>query len=256
MSFIAIDVGNTQIVFGIMDRETIRMSCRLETDRHKTEDEYAVIFRSLLEIHHIDAGELEGGIISSVVPSLKSVIQEAVYSITGKYCMIVGPGLKNGLRIQIDNPAQLGSDQVAYAVAVVAEYPLPALVIDLGTATTISVISKKGAYLGGLIMPGVFVSLDGLIARTSLLPNISLSDGPKGLVGTNTNDCIVNGVLYGNAAMLDGIAQRLSEDLEEEPTVIVTGGSADLILPYCRKKMIRDADLLLKGLREIYLRNI
>ena len=255
MSFLAIDVGNTQIVFGVLDEKEIYMSCRLETDRHKTADEYAVIFRSLLAIHKVDADGIEGSILSCVAPSLRAVIQEAVISLTGKRCMVVGPGLKNGLQIRIDNPAQLGSDQVAYAVAAVAEYPLPALVIDMGTATTISVIGKSGAYQGGMIIPGLSISLDNMIARTSLLPHISLADGPKGLIGTNTNDCIVNGAIYGCAAMLDGLTERIAEELGEEPTVIATGDPAARIVPFCRKNMIMDSDLLLKGLRLIYMRN-
>lgn len=255
MSFLAIDVGNTQIVFGVLDKKEIYMSCRLETDRHKTADEYAVVFRSLLVIHRIDPDDLEGGIISCVVPSLRAAIQDAVYDIIGKKCMIVGPGLKNGLQIRIDNPAQLGSDQVAHAVAVVAEYALPALIIDMGTATTVSVISRNGAYQGGMIMPGLSISLDSMISRTSLLPHISLADGPRSMIGSNTNDCIVSGMIYGTAAMLDGLVERLTEEIGEKPSVIVTGGLADQIIPYCRCNMILDKDLLLKGLRDIYLRN-
>ncbi len=253
--FLAIDAGNTNIVFGVLDEERIYISCRLETDRHKTGDEYAVIFRNLLEIHHIDRHELEGGIISSVVPSLKATLQDAVRSITGRTCMIVGPGLKNGLRIRIDDPAQLGSDRVADAVAAIAEYPKPILIFDMGTATTFSVIDKGGNYRGGMIMPGAMISLDALIARTSQLPQISLDDGPRGLVGTNTIDCIVNGVIYGYAAMLDGIVERMSEELQETPTVIATGGLSGQIIPYCRHEVILDKDLLLKGLRIIYLKN-
>lgn len=255
MAFLAIDAGNTNIVFGVLDEEKIYMSCRLETDRFKTGDEYAVIFRNLLEIHEIDRKDLEGGIISSVVPSLKRVLQDAVYSITGKKCMIVGPGLKNGLKIRIDNPAQLGSDRVADAVAAIAEYPKPILIFDMGTATTFSVIDSAGRFLGGMIMPGAMISLDALVARTAQLPHISLADGPRGVIGSNTVDCIVNGVIYSNAAVLDGLVDRLSEELEETPTVIATGGLSEQIIPYCRRKVILDKDLLLKGLRIIYLKN-
>ncbi|MCR4750834.1 MAG: type III pantothenate kinase [Eubacterium sp.] len=255
MPFVAIDAGNTEIVFGVLDEEKIFFSSRLKTDRFKTSDEYAVILLSLLHMHGMDPSVLEGGIISSVVPSLKTVMQDAVYSISGKYCMIVGPGLKNGLRIRIDNPAQLGSDLVAEAVAAAAEYPKPILILDLGTATTVSVLDKNGAYRGGMIMPGTIVSLEALVGRTALLPHISLADGPSGVIGTNSHDCIVNGTIYGSAAMLDGVIERLAGELDTPPTVVATGDVGELIIPYCKNKIVLDKELLLKGLRIIYLRN-
>ena len=255
MPFIAIDAGNTYIVIGVLDEKDVLLSCRLKTDRFRTSDEYAVILHELFQIHGIKRNSLEGGIISSVVPSLKQVLQEAVQKVTGTKCMIVGPGLKNGLKIRIDNPAQLGSDLVAEAVAASAEYPGPILIFDMSTATTVSVVDKKGSYLGGMIMPGVGVSLEALYAQTAQLPHISLADGPKAVIGTNTNDCIVNGVIYGSAALIDGTVERLSEELQEEPTVIALGEMSEQIVPYCRKKIILDKELLLKGLRIIYLKN-
>ena len=255
MAFFAIDAGNTYIVIGVLDEENVLLSCRLKTDRFKTSDEYAVILHELLNIHGIDRTRLEGGIISSVVPNLKQVLQDAVYKVSGAASMIVGPGLKNGLRIQIDNPAQLGSDLVAEAVAAAAEYQGPVLIIDMGTATTVSVVGKKGNYLGGMIIPGLIVSLEALYAQTAQLPHINLADGPRGVVGTNTNDCIVNGVIYGCAAMIDGLVDRISAELGEDPTVIAMGEQCDEIVPYCKKKILIDKELLLKGLRIIYMRN-
>ncbi len=255
MPFIAIDAGNINIVIGVLDEENVLFSGRLKTDRFKTSDEYAVILYELLGIHGIDSRKLEGGIISSVVPSLKQTLQDAVYKITGKRSMIVGPGLKNGLKIQIDNPAQLGSDLVAEAVAAAHEYPGPILIFDMSTATTVSVVGEKGNYLGGMIMPGIVVSLEALYAQTAQLLHISLADGPKGVVGTNTNDCIVNGVIYGNAAMIDGIVERIAEELRSRPTVIAMGDLCEQIVPYCRQQILIDKDLLLKGLRIIYMRN-
>ena len=255
MPFIAIDAGNTYIVIGVLNEEEILFSSRLKTDRFKTSDEYAVIFHELFRLHDVDGKKLEGGIISCVVPSLKQVLRDAIYKITGRHSLIVGPGLKNGLKIRIDNPAQLGSDLVAEAVAAAAEYDGPVLIFDMSTATTVSVVGSRGDYLGGMIMPGIVVSLEALYAQTAQLPHISLADGPKGVVGTNTNDCIVNGVIYGNAAMIDGIAERIAEDLGEEPTVIAMGERCDQIVPYCRRDIRIDKDLLLKGLRLIYIRN-
>ena len=255
MAFFAIDAGNTYIVIGVLDEENVLLSCRLKTDRFKTSDEYAVILYELLDIHGIDRAVLEGGIISSVVPNLKQVLQEAVRKVTGRMSMIVGPGLKNGLKIQIDNPAQLGSDLVAEAVAAAAEYPGPVLIFDMSTATTVSVVGKKGNYLGGMIIPGLVVSLEALYAQTAQLPHISLAEKPRGVVGTNTNDCIVNGVIYGCAAMIDGLVERISEEMGESPTVIAMGEYCEEIVPYCRRKILIDKELLLKGLRIIYLRN-
>ena len=256
MAFLAIDIGNTNIVMGVLDAERILVSCTLGTDRNKTGDEYAVIFRNLLDIHKIPLEELEGGILSSVVPSLKEPMQEAVLHLTGKPCLVVGPGLKNGLKIRIDDPAQLGSDCVAVAVAAAAEYPLPALVFDMGTATTLSVLSGKGEYLGGLLMPGVRIGLEALAEQTSQLPQISLGDPPRGLIGSNSKDCMVNGVLYGNAAMIDGIIERMRQELGEDPTILATGGVAAQIVPHCKETVIYDGDLLLKGLRRIYEKNM
>ena len=255
MPFIAIDAGNTNIVIGVLDEDSVLLSCRLKTDRFKTSDEYAVILYELLQIHGIERESLEGGIISTVVPSLKQVLQDAVHAVTGRQCMIVGPGLKNGLKIRIDNPAQLGSDLAAEAVAAASEFPGPILIFDMGTATTVSVVDKKGSYIGGMIVPGVEVSLEALYARTAQLPHITLADGPKGVIGTNTNDCIVNGVIYGTAAMIDGIIERLTEELQDQPKVIAVGELCEQIVPYCKKDILLDNDLLLKGLRIIYLRN-
>ena len=255
MSILAIDIGNTNIVLGVLEKEKILVSCTLGTDRNKTADEYAVLFRNLLEIRHIAVEDLEGAILSSVVPALKEPIREAVDHITGKRCLMVGPGLKNGLKIRIDDPAQLGSDCVAVAVAAAAEYPMPALIFDMGTATTLSVLNEKGEYLGGMLMPGVRIGLEALAEQTSQLPQICLDKEPHALIGTNSNDCMVNGVLYGNAAMLDGIVDRLRAEQGEEFTILATGSVAAQIVTHCKENVIYDADLLLKGLRRIYYKN-
>ena len=255
MSFLAIDIGNTNIVMGVLDEEYIRVSCTLGTDRNKTGDEYAVLFRNLLEIHKIPVEELEGGILSTVVPSLREPMREAVRHLTGKPCLVVGPGLKNGLKIRIDDPAQLGSDCVAVAVAAAAEYPLPALIFDMGTATTLSVLNAKGEYQGGMLMPGVRIGLEALAEQTSQLPLVSLDERPRGLIGSNSIDCMVSGILYGNAAMIDGVVERLRDELGDVKTILATGGISAQIVPYCKENVIYDKDLLLKGLRRIYLKN-
>ena len=253
--FIAIDAGNTNIVFSVMDEETVLFASQLRADRHKTSDEYAVFFRELLHIHRISTGDVEGGIISTVVPSLKRILYDAVLAITGKKCKIVGPGLKNGLKIRIDNPAQLGSDRVAEAVAAINLYPSPTIIFDMGTASTFSVISPAGDYIGGMIMPGTLISLDALTARTSQLPQIDLTEHPDHIIGTNTIDCMNSGIIFGTAAMLYGVIDRITRELGEKPVVVATGSLSEVIVPNCRQKIILDKYLLLKGLRIIYLKN-
>ena len=252
---LGIDVGNTNIVVGAMTKDRIYFSCRLSTDRSKTSDEYAVIFRNLLVIHHVEPREIEGGIISSVVPPLKKILQDARLFHQRTEVPDRGPGLKNGLKIRIDNPAQLGSDRVADAVAAIAEYPKPLVIYDMGTATTFSVIDRDENFLGGLIMPGAMIGLDALTARTSQLPQIDLNEPPAKIIGTNTIECMKNGVILGTAAMLDGIVDRITEELGETPTVVATGGLSESIVPYCRKEVHLDKNLLLKGLRIIYYKN-
>ena len=255
MAFLAIDVGNAHMTLGVMDDESILMSDSLGTDRRRTKEEYAVLFRNMLLFRGIEPESLEGAIVSSVVPPLRETIPEAIRMITGKRCMIVGPGLKNGLKIRIDDPAQLGSNSVANAVAAVALYPLPALVFDLGIATTVSVVGTGAEYRGGLLMPGVEVGLEAMISQASLLSHVSLSEGPHTLIGTNTNDCISSGVIHGAAAMLDGIADRLREEIGENVHLIMTGRIAPQILPFCREPFVYEKDLRLKGLRIIYKKN-
>ncbi len=251
---LAIDVGNTNIVIGCFDHTSIRFTARLSTDRFKTGDEYAVLISNLLSLYRADPAKIEGAILSSVVPPLKTAISDAVRIITGQRCMVVGSGIKTGLNILIDNPAQLGSDRVVDAVAALAEYKPPILIFDLGTATTASVVDRNGNYIGGMIIPGVMVGLDALSSRTSQLPRISL-EPPRRMIGANTEDCMKSGILYGNAAMLDGIITRAAKELGEMPTVIAAGGLAKIIVPLCEQSILLDDDLTLKGLRILYEKN-
>jgi len=251
----AIDMGNSNIVLGCWEEDKLLFEERLSTDVSKTDLEYAILFKYMFELHQINVKEITGSIISSVVPQLTEVIKNAVYKIAGIEAMIVGPGLKTGLHIIIDNPAQLGSDLVVDAVAGLKEYAPPLAIIDMGTATTISVINEAGKYIGGTIMPGLKTSLDSLVSKTSQLQRISLVAPPK-VVGRNTIDCMRSGMIYGYAACIDGLLDRIEEELGQKVTAIATGGLADKILPYCKRKIILDQALLLKGLKEIYLKNI
>ena len=254
---LAIDIGNTNIVIGCIQKGECLFVERLSTVHTKTELEYAIDIKNVLDIYHIRQEQLEGGIISiisSVVPQVTRAAKLAVEKILKKEILIVGAGIKTGLNIRIDNPAQLGSDLVVDSVAGIAEYPVPLLIFDLGTANTVCVIDRNKNYIGGMIYPGIGVSLDSLTAHASQLGGISL-EAPEHIIGKNTTECMKSGVIYSAAAAMDGIIDRLEEELGETATVVATGGLAKRIVPHCRRKVILDDNLLLKGLYIIYQKN-
>ena len=251
---LAIDIGNSNIVIGCFDGQKILFRERVSTNQTATDLEYAVTIKTALDMYGIKPTEVTGAIMSSVVPSVTNTLKKAIE----KYCnivpLVVGPGIKTGLSIMIDNPAQLGSDLVVDAVAGINEYPTPLIIVDMGTATTFSVIDKKHNYMGGLITTGMAISTEALVSRTSQLPKIAF-EPPKKLIGTNTVDCIKSGILYSNASIIDGIVTRIEEELGESCTVVATGGLAGVVAPLCKRDIIIDDDLLLKGLMIIYNRN-
>ena len=251
---LALDVGNTNIVIGFLDESGIRNIARLETDRDKTAHEYAISLRQVIEFSGIAPENIDGAILSSVVPPINGALIAAVRMITGIRPLVVGPGIKTGLRIHIDNPAQLGSDLVVDAVAGIHHYPLPQIIIDMGTATTVSVLDAEGGYRGGMILPGVAVSHDALASRTAQLPKVAF-ELPKHTIGTNSVDCLKSGLLYGNAGALDGLIDRINAELNTPCTVVATGGLSSVIAPLCRNKIILDDDLLLKGLSILFEKN-
>lgn len=251
---LAVDVGNTNIVIGCCKENKIEFVERLSTDPNATVLEYAISFKSVLELYGIGQEDIDGAIISSVVPSVTLTIKSAIKKIVNVDSMVIGPGLKTGVNITLDNPAQLGSDLVVDAAAGIAEYPLPLIIFDMGTATTVSVIDENKNYLGGMIIPGVNVSLNAMISQTSQLPRISL-EPPKRIIGKNTIECMKSGILYSTAASLDGIIDRVESELGKKATVVATGGLAGSIIPHCTKKIILDDELLLKGLIVIYNKN-
>ncbi|MHB8962632.1 MAG: type III pantothenate kinase [Saccharofermentanales bacterium] len=252
---LAIDVGNTNVVMGCLDRDEIRFEARLATNHSKTAEQYAIELKSILELYDFDIDQIDGSIISCVVPPLTNSLRKAVELVTGKTPLVVGPGVKTGLNIMTDNPGQLGSDLVVGAVAALAQYPVPMVIFDLGTATTASVIDGGRTFLGGIIYPGINISLSALTSATSQLPRISI-EKPARVVGRNTVDSMTSGIVYGNASMMDGMADRIEEELGQEVTVIATGGLAGLISPFCRREVIHDPDLMLKGLYLIYMKNV
>ena len=251
---LAIDIGNTNIVVGCIDDEKIYFIERLSTVRTKTELEYAIDLKTVFDIYHIKRTDIEGCIISSVVPQITNVAKLAAEKILKKEALVLGPGVKTGLNILLDNPGEMGADRVADAVAALTYYPVPLVIVDMGTATTVSGVDEKKRYLGGMILPGVRVSLDALTSRASQLSGISIEE-PKRLIGKNTVDCMKSGILYGNAAAVDGIIDRIEEELGQKVTAIATGGMSKKIIPHCRREIIQDEDLLLKGLLVIYEKN-
>ena len=251
---LAIDIGNTNIVIGCFDGDDIKFIERLSTNQDSTSLEYAISFKNVLEMYNSSAEIINGAIISSVVPNVTQTVSDAIKKITDTEPIIVGPGIKTGVSIKIDNPAQLGSDLLVAAVAGIAEYKLPLIIFDMGTATTISVIDKDKNYIGGMIMPGVMLSLNSLVGGTSQLPKISL-DPPKKFIGSNTIDSMKSGILYTTACGMDGMIKRIEDELNEKVTAVATGGLAKIFVPLCEREIILDDELLLKGLRILYNKN-
>ena len=251
---LAVDIGNSNIVLGCFEGEEILFTERLSTNLQATTLEYTIMIKNILELNGFNDCSFQGGIISSVVRSVTLAVKAAMERLTDHRVMVVGPGIKTGLKILLDNPAQLGSDRVADAVAAVNNYQAPIIIVDMGTATTISVIDHDKNFLGGMILPGLRASLDSLTNRTSQLPNISLVP-PKKIIGSNTIDCMKSGIINGTASSIDGIIDRIEDELGEKCTVISTGGVSQTIIPFCKKEIILDDQLLLKGLMIIYNKN-
>jgi len=251
---LAIDMGNSNIVIGAIDDKKTYFVERVTTNHGKTDLEYAINIKNILEIHSIPFSEIEGAIVSSVVPPLNSTIISAVKKIFGFKPMLVGSGMKTGLNIIMDNPKTVGSDMIVDAVAAIRNYSCPIIIIDMGTATTMSVVDSGGNYIGGVILPGLKVSLDSLSGKTAQLPYISL-DTPGKVIGKNTIDCMRSGIMYGNAAMIDGIIERMEDELGMPASVVATGGLAPFITPLCKHHISYEDDLLLKGLLVLYNKN-
>lgn len=249
------DIGNTNITTGIYNENDLLFVIRTATDRTRTPDQYAVELRAMLSLHEADSFNFDGAIISSVVPELTEVIKEAIHTVTKQTVLVIGPGVRTGLNIRIDNPAQLGADLVAGAVGALHKYTMPCLVLDMGTANKISVLDSAGNYRGCTISAGVGISLRALSSGTSQLPAIPLN-APANAIGTNTVDSMQSGTVLGAAAMLEGLCARLEDSLGEKVnTVVATGGIAGDIIRYCNMDIIYDPDLILDGLKFILEKN-
>ena len=253
---LAIDIGNTNIVLGgFREDDSLGFVARIATDATKTEDEYASKIRSILFLHGVEKTELTGAVISSVVPALNSVFVRALHMVYNLDPLLVGPGVKTGINIRCDNPASVGADLICACVAAHHLYGSPGLIIDMGTATKMMVMDDSGAFIGVSIIPGVNIGLHALTSGTAQLPQISLS-APPSVLGKNTVDCMRSGVVFGNASMLDGMIDRIFEEMGKELPLIATGGLAKTIIPHCRHTIQMDEDLLLKGLHILYKKNL
>ncbi|MBR2715249.1 MAG: type III pantothenate kinase [Ruminococcus sp.] len=251
---LTIDVGNTNIKLGIYDNDELHRIIKISTDSHKTADEIAVELFTLLKVYSVDAFSIDGCIICSVVPRITKRLKAAVKNVTGIDALVVGPGIKTGVNILIDDPATLGADLVVACAAAQNMFSLPCVVISMGTATAMFVIDKEKRMLGGSIAPGVSISLDALTSHGALLPAISLT-APKNIIGKNTDESIRSGVVLGTACMIDGMISKIENEINEKCTVVATGGIAPMIVDSCSHDIILKDDLILEGLRIIYQKN-
>ena len=251
---LAIDVGNTNIVIGCIDGGEILNVVRIHTDTRETEAEYTIKLKEIIYAYGMDIKAIDGAILSSVVPPVTEAIRRAVRQLTGLDCMVVGPGVRTGMNVRVDDPGTVAGDLIVGGVAAMHYYGTPAIVLDLGTATTATVIDRNGCFSGGAIMPGVKLSYGALAAGTSLLPEISITP-PKKCIATNTVDCMRSGAVFGTAAMIDGLIDRMEEELGMKCTVVATGGLASSFISCCRHEIVCDDDLLLKGMWYLYEKN-
>lgn len=251
---IAIDISNSYITIGAFNHDKLLFVTELVSDKKLSVDQYAVSIQSVIRLH-CDTPEVDGAVISSVVPELSGIIQKAVYRLFAVKALVVGPGVKTGLHIDIENPTQLGANIAACAVSAIDTIQLPCVICEFGTATTLSVIDSVGKLTGVVICPGLYTALNSLTEKTALLPDISI-EKPKSVIGKNTIHSMQSGFIYGFAAMLDGVIDRIDEELGMKTNIVCTGSRAKDISSLCRHEMKTDSNLLLKGLNKIYKRNI
>ena len=248
------DVGNTNIKLGLFDGDELRHKMRFSTDPSKTSDEFAVVLYTFFQVYRIDVSEIGASIISSVVPKVTQPLREAIKIVTGKKSYVIGPGLKTGMDLKIDRPETLGGDIVCGCVGAYEKYGGPLIMVFMGTATVLAYVDENFAYRGGVIAPGVGISLDALTQNGALLPSVDLR-APKNVICTNTVDCIRSAMTYGSACMLDGLIDKFSGESGADCRVIATGGLAKSIICNCRHEITYDENIILDGLNVIFKRN-
>lgn len=251
---LTIDIGNTNITLGGFDGETLTFVSRISTNPSYTADEYATKILHTLALHKVEKATVKGAIISSVVPPLNGVLKKAIQFIYDVDPLLVGPGIKTGLKIHCDNPSSVGADLICACVAAHQRYGAPALIIDMGTATKMMVLDRTGAFIGVSIIPGVLMGLKALSSGTAQLPQVSL-EAPANVIGKNTVDCMRSGVVFGNAGLIDAMIDRISEEIGETLPVIATGGLASTIICHCKHDITQDEHLVLTGLNILYQKN-
>lgn len=252
---LVIDVGNTNIVIGVYEnKDKLRLVARIATDPNRTDDQYAIEIKEIINLYGINQNKIEGSIMSSVVPQITVILKRALYKIFGFTPIIVGPGMKTGLNIRSEYPSETGGDIIVASVAATLKYTVPAIVVDMGTATKLIVIDKDRALIGAIFCPGVRIASEALAQKAALLPQVSL-EAPGSVIGTSTIPCMMSGIVYGNACMIDGLIERIEEEMGPVTTVIATGGHSKDIYPYCKRKIVYDNELLLDGLYYLYTKN-
>ncbi len=251
---LTIDIGNSYITLGGFDGGSLIFVSELMTQPRRTKDQLAVELVQIMGLHKMRADRITGAIISSVVPDITDVVLGAVKIISGITAAVVGPGIKTGIKIAIDNPAQLGADLVSCAVSAADKKRLPCIIYDMGTTNTISVLDKHGCFVGAVIAAGVGTTLEMFTTRTALLPRVNI-EAPKSVIGKNTAASMQSGLIYGTAAMLDGLAERIEEELGESVYIFATGSRAADIIPHCRRNAEICEYMALDGLRLIYEKN-
>ena len=251
---ITVDIGNTNIVLGGFLNEEPTFIANIATDNQRTDCEYAVKIRSILNLYGVEKNSVSGAVISSVVPPLTSKISNALKMIYGVDSLVVSPGIKTGINLLVDNPAQVGADLICSCVAAYNLYSPPVLIIDMGTATKFHIVDEKACFHGVSIIPGVEISLKALAGGAAQLPQISL-EAPERILGKNTVESMRSGVIYGYASMVDEMINRIEAETGSKLAAVATGGLSPAIIPYCNHKIILDKLLILKGLLIIYQKN-
>ncbi|GAA0320641.1 type III pantothenate kinase [Bacillus carboniphilus] len=249
-----LDVGNTNIVLGVYEKEELKYHWRAETNRHKTEDEYAMLVKGLFEHAGLSFSDIDGIIISSVVPPIMFSLERMCIKYFDIQPLVVGPGVKTGLNIKYDNPKEVGADRIVNAVAGIYDYGSPLIIVDFGTATTYCYIDEHKQYIGGAIAPGIGISTEALYSKAAKLPRIEIAR-PDQIIGKNTVSAMQSGILFGYVGQVEGIVTRMKNQSNVKPTVIATGGLAELISKECDVIDVVEPFLTLKGLRLIYERN-